>query len=184
MSRIGREPIPIPPGVAVNIKDSMLTVSGPKGKLSYVFHPQMSVSIKDNQIIVRRPSEERLYRSLHGTTRTLIANMVEGVVKGYEKVLEIKGTGYRASKKGEGIVLQLGFSHPVEFYPPQGIVLEVEGTTKIKVKGIDKAVVGNVAARIRDISPPNPYTGKGIRYADEVVRLKPGKAGKVAKKAK
>lgn len=182
MSRIGKKPIPIPQGVEVRIDGNEVTVKGPKGELKQAFHPDLAISIEDGQVVVRRPSDSKIHRSQHGLTRTLIANMIQGVTQGFEKTLEISGVGYRAQKRGEGIVLQLGFSHPVEFYPPPGISLEVEGTTRVRVKGIDKALVGQVAARIRAISPPDRYKGKGIRYLGETVRLKPGKAGRSARK--
>jgi len=182
MSRIGKKPIRIPEGVEVRIDGNEVLVKGPKGELKWSFHPDMIVAVEDGQVVVRRPSDNKVHRSQHGLTRTLIANMIQGVSQGFEKVLEISGVGYRAQKKGEGVVFQLGFSHPVEFYPPPGIALEVEGTTRVRVKGIDKALVGEVAARIRAISPPDRYKGKGIRYLGETLRLKPGKAGRSARK--
>lgn len=182
MSRIGRKPIPIPEGVEVSIDGNEVQVKGPKGELKKTFHPDMKITVEDRQIVVRRPSNSKLHCSLHGLTRTLIANMIEGVSKGFEKGLEISGVGYRVQKKGNGIILQLRFTHPVEYYPPPGITLEVEGTTTIRVRGIDKQLVGQVAAEIRRISPPDPYKGKGIRYIGEELRLKPGKAGKISRK--
>lgn len=178
MSRIGRMPIPLPQGVEVQIKGSEVTVKGPRGELSRSFHPAISISLNDNNITVSRPSDNRLYRSLHGLTRSLLANMVEGVSKGFRKDLELVGVGYRAQMVGEKVVLQVGFSHPVEILPPSGISV-VAAANRITVQGIDKELVGDVAARIRAIRPPDSYKGKGIRYAGERIRLKPGKSGKV-----
>lgn len=178
MSRIGQMPVTLPPGVAISMKESEVTISGPKGELRRHFHPDMSLAVADNTLRVSRPSDEKLHRSLHGLTRSLLANMVTGVTKGYEKGLEIVGVGYRAEKAGEKLVIRIGFTHPVEVTPLPGITLDVEGGTHLKVAGIDKEAVGEMAARIRAIRPPDKYKGKGIRYAGEVVRLKPGKAGK------
>ncbi len=178
MSRIGRLPIALPQGVAVSIRQSEVTVTGPKGELRRHFHPDMSITLDNNTLVVSRPSDNRTHRSLHGLTRTLLANMVEGVTKGFEKGLEIVGVGYRAEKAGEKLIVRIGFSHPVEVSPLPGVSLGVEGGTRVKVTGIDKEVVGEMAARIRAIRLPDAYKGKGIRYAGETVRLKPGKAGK------
>lgn len=176
MSRIGRKPVPIPSGVEVEIeKGNKITVKGPKGELVQTFHPEMKIEVKDGQVVVSRPSDAKFFKALHGLTRTLIANMITGVTQGYQKELEIVGIGYRAQKVGNKLILQVGYTHPVEVSPPPGINIAVEGGTKIIVSGIDKQKVGQVAADIRAICPPNPYTGKGIRYKDEQVRLKPGK---------
>jgi len=184
MSRIGRLPIPVPEVVRVNIVNNEATVEGPKGRLFRCFHPDILIELKDGNLLVSRTSDNRVHRSLHGLTRSLLANMVEGVYKGFEKTLEIHGVGYRAQKVGDKLVLQIGYSHPVEFAEPEGISIEVEGTNRIRVMGIDKEVVGEVAARIRAIRPPDSYKGKGIRYAGEKIRLKPGKGGRVAAKKK
>lgn len=171
-------PIPVPSGVTVNIEKNKVTVTGPKGKLSSSFHPDMSVALQDNSLNVSRPSDSKTHRSLHGLTRSLLANMVEGVTKGFEKELEIVGIGFRVEKVGDKLVLRIGRSHPVEVSPLPGISLATEGTNRIKVTGINKATVGEMAAEIRAMRPPDGYKGKGIRYARELVRLKPGKAGK------
>lgn len=171
-------PIIIPSGVKVSVEGNLVKVSGPKGELSRQVNPEMSIRVDDGKLLVLRPSDDKVHRSLHGLTRTLLANMVEGVTKGFEKNLEIVGVGYRAEKAGDKLMLRIGFSHPVEVAPPPGIALDVEGGTKIKVSGIDKELVGEVAAKIRAIRPPDNYKGKGIRYLGEQVRLKPGKAGK------
>lgn len=178
MSRIGKTPIDIPPGVVVDIKKNRVVVTGPKGELSRSLSPDMKIELDNNTLTVSRPSDARQHRSLHGLTRTLIANMVKGVSHGFEKELEVVGVGYRAEKSGDKLVLRIGYSHLVEMSPPPGISIDVEGTNKIKVKGIDKEAVGQMAAEIRAVRPPDAYKGKGIRYAGEVVRLKPGKAGK------
>jgi len=182
MSRIGKKPIDIPSGVEVKIDGNVITVKGPKGSLTTEIHPEMIVKIENNQILVQRPSDERHHKALHGLTRTLIANMVAGVTKGYEKVLEIVGIGYRAQKQGKKLILNVGYSHPVEIEEPAGITIEVPDQNRIVVKGIDKQQVGNFAANIRKVREPDPYLGKGIKYADEVLRLKEGKAGKGGKK--
>lgn len=179
MSRIGREPIPLPQGVEVMIKGSEVTVKGPKGELSRSFNPAISISLEDGNITVSRPSDNRLHRSLHGLTRSLLANMVEGVSKGFQKDLEIVGVGYRAQKVGEKVVFQVGYSHPVEIAPPPEVSVVLVGASRISVQGIDRELVGDVAAKIRALKPPDHYKGKGIRYAGERVRLKPGKSGKV-----
>lgn len=182
MSRIGRMPIPVPPGVKVTIKGSEVTVEGSKGKLTRIFHPDMSITLEDGKLVVTRPTDNRDHCALHGLTRSLLANMVEGVTKGFEKALELSGVGYRVQKVGDKISLQAGFSHPVDFSPPPGIELVVEGTNRIRVIGIDKELVGRVAAQIRAIRPPDAYKGKGIRYVGEKIKLKPGKTGKAAAK--
>ncbi len=178
MSRVGRMPVTVPQGVVVNIKKDGVTVTGPKGELRRRFNPDMSITLNNNSLMVLRPSDSRVHRSLHGLTRSLLANMVEGVTNGFEKNLEIVGVGYRVEKAGDGLVIRVGFSHPVEVSPLPGVSLAVEGANRIKVMGIDKEVVGEMAAEIRAIRPPDAYKGKGIRYVRELVRLKAGKAGK------
>jgi len=182
VSRIGLMPIPVPQGVKVNIKGNEVTVEGSKGKLVRLFHPDISVALKDGNLIVARPTDNRNHRALHGLTRSLLANMVEGVTKGYEKVLELSGVGYRAQKAGNKLSLQIGFSHPVDFSPPAGVEIVVEGTNRVRIIGIDKELVGETAAQIRAIRPTDSYKGKGVKYAGERLRLKPGKAGKAALK--
>ncbi len=182
MSRIGRMPVPIPPGVEVRVDGPHVWVRGPKGELEKTFHPDMRILVEDGKIVVQRPSDLRHHRALHGLTRALLANMVRGVVEGYTKELELVGTGYRAALQAGKLVLHVGFSHPVEFTPPPGITLEVPVPTRIVVRGIDKELVGQVAAQLRAIRPPDPYKGKGIRYAGEVLKLKPGKAGRAGGK--
>ncbi len=178
MSRIGRQPIPISPKVQVTIDGSHVVVKGPKGELAMDVHPDMRLHLEDGKLIVTRPTDQPHHRALHGLTRALLANMVTGVEEGFTKTLELQGVGYRAQQAGSKVQLSLGFSHPVEIQPPPGITLEVEGTSRIHVRGIDKQLVGQVAANIRRLRPPEPYKGKGIRYADERVRRKAGKAGK------
>ena len=178
MSRIGRLPIDIPAGVDVRIDGQAVSVKGPKGELALTVAAPIEVKLEENQVLVTRPDDERNSRSLHGLTRTLIANQIIGVTEGYSKALEIVGTGYRVAQKGSSLELALGFSHPVVVEPPAGITLTVEGNNKITVAGIDKQAVGETAANIRKIKKPEPYKGKGIRYAGEVVRRKAGKAGK------
>ncbi|HET8957690.1 LSU ribosomal protein L6P [Microcella putealis] len=178
MSRIGRMPIDIPGGVEVKLDGRAVTVKGPKGELSLTVASPIEVAIEDNQVVVTRPDDERNSRSLHGLTRTLIANQIVGVTEGYSKGLEVVGTGYRVQAKGSSVEFALGFSHPVTVDPPAGITFTVEGNNKLTVSGIDKQAVGEVAANIRKIRKPEPYKGKGIRYAGEVVRRKAGKAGK------
>ena len=178
MSRIGRMPIDIPGGVEVKIDGQAVTVKGPKGELALTVASPIEVAIEENQVVVTRPDDERNSRSLHGLTRTLIANQIIGVTQGYSKGLEVVGTGYRVQAKGEGVEFSLGFSHPVTVNPPAGTTFTVEGNNKLTVSGIDKQAVGEVAANIRKIRKPEPYKGKGVRYAGEVVRRKAGKAGK------
>ena len=182
MSRIGLLPILVPQGVKVNIKGSEVTVEGSKGKLSRSFHSDIAITLKDGNLVVVRPTDNRKHRALHGLSRSLLANMVEGVTKGFEKVLELSGVGYRAQKAGNKLSVQIGYSHPVDFSPPAGIDIVVEGTNRIRVTGIDKELVGQIAARIRAIRRTDSYKGKGIKYAGEKLRLKPGKAGKAAQK--
>ncbi len=178
MSRIGKMPVPIPPQVTVEIDGTTVRAKGPKGELVKTFHPDMKIELVDGQIVVKRPSDHRIHRSLHGLTRSLIANMIQGVSEGFRKELVIEGIGYRAEMRGRTLVVSAGYSHPVEVEPPEGIEFTVErGARNIIVSGIDKEVVGEVAAKIRAIRPPEPYKGKGIRYADEYVRRKAGKAG-------
>lgn len=182
MSRIGRMPIPLPQGVEVEIKGNEVWVKGPKGELSRSFNPAIAISLNEGTLTVSRPSDDRIHRSLHGLTRSLLANMVEGVSKGFQKDLELVGVGYRAQKVGEKVVLQVGYSHPVEITPLSGVSVVVVEAQRVSVQGIDKVLVGDVAAKIRAVRPPDHYKGKGIRYAGERVRLKPGKAGKVGAK--
>ncbi len=178
MSRIGKLPIAVPGGVDVKIEGQKVSVKGPKGELSLVVAEPIRVNLDDGQVLVTRPNEERESRALHGLTRTLINNNIVGVTEGYSKELEVVGTGYRVQQKGVGLELTLGFSHSVQYEAPQGISLAVEGSNKITVTGISKQAVGEVAANIRKLKKPEPYKGKGIRYAGEVVRRKAGKAGK------
>ena len=179
MSRVGSLPIEVPAGVDVKIDGSYVHVKGPKGELEFTFSPEMTIKKEDGMIVVERPSDQPTHRALHGTTRTLINNMVLGVSKGFERVLEIEGVGYRAEMDGKNLVINVGFSHPVVVPPPEGIIFEVDMKVRqIKVSGYDKQVVGQVAADIRKLRPPEPYKGKGIRYQGEYVRRKPGKASK------
>jgi large subunit ribosomal protein L6 len=179
MSRVGRLPIEIPQGVDVQVKGTSVNVKGPKGELSHTFPPVVNIKIEDGQVIVDRLSDEKFLRSMHGTTRALIQNMVTGVSEGFEKFLEIEGVGYRAEMKGANLEISVGYSHPVEMEPPSGITFEVlERNNVIRISGYDKQAVGQVAAVIRKIRPPEPYKGKGIRYRGEYVRRKAGKAGK------
>ena len=175
MSRIGKVPIPIPKDVKVKLTDSILEAVGPTGQLTHRIPPEIQISIEPEQIVVKRPNDHRTTRCLHGLTRALIANMITGVTQGFEKRLEIQGIGYRADLQGNVLRLTLGFSHPVLFPLPEGVKVEVERQTSIKVKGIDKQLVGSVAAQIRSLKPPEPYKGKGIRYVGEYVKLKVGK---------
>ncbi|MGD9678278.1 MAG: 50S ribosomal protein L6 [Vulcanibacillus sp.] len=178
MSRIGKMLIEIPPEVEVNIIGTEVTVKGPKGTLTKTFSQDMKISKEDNQISVKRPSDNKLHRSLHGTTRSIINNMVSGVNTGFEKRLELVGIGYRVAKSGDKITLSVGYSHQVEFVPEEGIDLDVIDTNKIVIRGIDKQRVGETAAKIRSIREPEPYKGKGIKYSDEKIRRKVGKTGK------
>jgi large subunit ribosomal protein L6 len=178
MSRIGRLPIEIPAGVDVTVDGSAVVVKGPKGELSLTVASPIEVRIEDGTVLVTRPDDERASRSLHGLTRTLIANQILGVTQGYSKGLEIVGTGYRVAAKGAGVEFALGYSHPITVEPPAGITFAVEGNNRLTVSGIDKQAVGEVAANIRKLRKPEPYKGKGVRYAGEVVRRKSGKSGK------
>lgn len=183
MSRIGRAPIAIPAGVTVTVADdNKVTVKGPKGELSRVCHADMKVTLQDGQVTVERPSEDKMHKSLHGLTRTLIHNMVVGVTEGFSKNLEISGVGYRAVKQGKNLNLSLGFSHPIVIEPPQGIELDAPAANKIVITGMDKELVGGIAAKIRSLREPEPYKGKGIKYEGEHVRRKVGKAGAKGKK--
>lgn len=178
MSRIGRKPITVPSGVDVTLDHSVITVKGPKGTLTRELHKDMKVTVQDNEILVERPSDNKLHRSLHGTTRSVVSNMVSGVTEGFTKTLELVGVGYRASKSGEKLVLNVGYSHPVEITPEPGIAFEVPSNTKIIVSGINKERVGEYAANIRAVREPEPYKGKGIKYEGERIIRKEGKAGK------
>lgn len=177
MSRIGNQPVPIPQGVSIDLKGSHITVKGPKGELQRDLVPEMIVTISDDQLVVARPSDTPRHKALHGLTRSLVANMVEGVHTGFTKTLEIQGVGYRAESKPFGITLIVGYSHTVDYKAPEGVTLSVEGTTIVHVTGADKETVGQAAAEIRSVRPPEPYKGKGIRYRGEQVRRKAGKTG-------
>ncbi|MDL2215607.1 50S ribosomal protein L6 [Ruminococcaceae bacterium OttesenSCG-928-N02] len=181
MSRIGRKPIVVPAGTTVSIDGNNVTVKGPKGTLNSTIHPLMNVSLQGNEVVVTRPNDAKEARSLHGLSRTLIANMVEGVTDGFKKELEIQGVGYRAAKQGSNLVLNIGYSHQVIVPEKNGITIEVPEPNQIVINGIDKQVVGQFAAEVREQRPPEPYKGKGIRYKGEVVIRKEGKAGKGAK---
>ena len=182
MSRIEKKPITVPAGVEVKINGSEVTVKGPKGELKNTFNADMAIAMEGNEIIVTRPSDDKEHRSLHGLTRTLIANMVEGVANGYSKTLEVNGVGYRVQKQGKNLVMNLGFSHQVIVEEVPGITIEVPGPNQIIISGADKQQVGQFAAEVREKRPPEPYKGKGIKYADEHIRRKEGKAAKGAKK--
>jgi large subunit ribosomal protein L6 len=180
VSRIGRMPVVVPAGVTVDIKGSNIRVKGPKGELARTLPGSMQISLEDGQILVNRPDDQPSHRALHGMTRALIANMVEGVSTGFQKILEVNGVGYRAEMSGKNLVLYVGYSHPVTVEPPEGISFETDARTRqVKVLGADKEQVGQVSANIREIRPPEPYKGKGIKYLDEKIRRKAGKAGKV-----
>ena len=177
MSRIGKVPVTVPKGVTVSASGTTVSVKGPKGELKKTFHTAMIIKVEGETVVVTRPSDEKLHKSLHGLTRTLIANMVEGVTKGYSKTLEIAGVGYKAEPRAYGLQLVLGFSHPVEYKAPAGIKLSAPTPTSVVIEGADKETVGQVAAEIRLLRPPEPYKGKGIKYANEIVRRKAGKTG-------
>ena len=179
MSRVGKLPIPVPAGVTVDLEGNHILVKGPKGTLERDFAPQLSVVAEEGQLRVERPNEQKRSRELHGLTRSLINNMVLGVTEGYTRNLEIQGVGYRAQLVGKKLQLNLGYSHPIEIDPPEGIAFAVENPTKVAVTGIDKELVGRIAAQVRATRKPEPYKGKGVRYAGEVVRRKAGKAGKI-----
>jgi large subunit ribosomal protein L6 len=182
MSRIGRLPITVPAGVTVTLDGRAIKVEGPKGTLGRDLHPDIKVVQEEGTLLVQRPTDNKMHKQLHGLTRTLVANMVEGVTAGYRKGLEITGVGYRATKVGEKLLLNLGYSHPIEINPPSGISFEVETPTRLAVVGIDKELVGQIAAKVRATRKPEPYKGKGVRYAGEVIRRKAGKAGKIGGK--
>ncbi len=183
LSRIGRKPVPIVQGVTAEKTDSTLRIKGPKGELSIVIHPNVTVEIKDDQISVMRRDDQKENKALHGLTRALISNMTAGVTEGFKKKLEIIGVGYRAEMRGKKLHLQLGYSHPILFAPPPGITIEAPTLTNITISGIDKQLVGQVAAKIRSFRPPEPYKGKGIRYEGEYIRRKAGKAAATVKQA-
>ena len=176
LSRIGRKTIPIPRGVSVEVGYGEVTVSGPQGTLTQNYHPDVVVKVEDDEIIVERLSERKFHHALHGLTRSLISNAVTGVTDGYTRTLELMGVGYRVQASGNGIVLSVGYSHPVEIFPPDGVTMEVEGNNRVHVRGIDKQKVGQLAAQVRRVRPPNAYKEKGIRYQGEVLRFKPGKS--------
>ena len=179
MSRIGKKPVIIPANVTVNVAEgNVVTVKGPKGELTYTFHPDMILKVEGNVLTVERPDEEHLHKSLHGLTRTLLSNMVEGVEKGYTKELDVNGVGYRVSLEGTKLVMNIGYSHPVVMEAPAGVTVEVPNPNQIVVSGANKQMVGQFAAEVREKRPPEPYKGKGIKYADEVIRRKEGKTGK------
>lgn len=178
MSRIGKKPIEIPKGVSLELKDGIVSVRGPKGQLERPFLEGLELDVSETQALVKRQGDDKRSRSYHGLMRTLIANMVEGVSKGFEKKLEIVGIGYRSELKGNGITFYLGYSHPIDFALPQGISAEVEKQTQVTIKGIDKELVGQISAKIRDLRRPDPYKGKGVKYATEKLRKKAGKTGK------
>lgn len=180
MSRVGNKPVPIPSGVDVSVSGLSVTVKGPRGELSQNFHPEMSIARDNGAVVVTRPSDSGEHKALHGLTRSLINNMLAGVSDGFEKVLDLVGVGYRVAQNGEGITLSVMLSHQVNIDPPPGVTLTVEGNNRVRVQGIDKQAVGQIAAEIRKVRPPNVYTGKGIRYNNEVVHLKPGKSARRA----
>jgi len=182
MSRIGKRPVPLPKGVTAQLDGTRLTVTGPRGTIGRAIHSDLQVELADGVVVVRRPSDENRHKALHGLTRTLIANMVEGVTKGFSKALEIQGVGYKAEPKPFGVQLVVGFSHPVPYHAPQGIKISVENNVLVKIEGVDKELVGQVAAELRHVRPPEPYKGKGIRYVGEQVRRKAGKTAQSAAK--
>jgi large subunit ribosomal protein L6 len=177
MSRIGKKPVTVPKGVNLDLQGSTVAVKGPKGELRRTLHPEMKLTLDNGSLSVERPSDDKRHKALHGLTRTLVQNMVEGVSKGFTKTLEIQGVGYKAEAKPYGVNLIVGYSHPVKYEAPQGIKISVENNTVVKVEGADKEVVGQVAAELRSVRPPEPYKGKGIRYQGEQVRRKAGKTG-------
>jgi len=176
LSRIGRKPILIPSGVDVQIEFDGVTVKGPRGTLVQKYHPEVKVSVSNGQVLVERLSERKFHHALHGLTRSLISNAITGVTDGYTKTLELMGVGYRVQEVGDGIILNVGYSHPVEIHPEEGVTMEVEGNNRVHVRGIDKQKVGSLAAKVRKVRPPNAYKEKGIRYQGEILRFKPGKA--------
>jgi large subunit ribosomal protein L6 len=177
MSRIGRKPVTLPKGVTLQVEDNTVAVKGPRGELRRTLHPEMQLAFADNQFTVTRPSEEKRHKALHGLTRTLVQNMVDGVSKGFSKSLEIQGVGYKAEARPYGVNLIVGYSHPVKYEAPKGIKITVDNNTMVKIEGADKELVGQVAAELRSVRPPEPYKGKGIRYVGEQVRRKAGKTG-------
>jgi large subunit ribosomal protein L6 len=182
MSRIGRRPVPLPQGVSAQLDGRTITIKGPKGEISRTVHRDLTLVLENGTVLVRRPSDESMHRALHGLTRTLIANMVEGVTKGFSKSLEIQGVGYKAETKPFGVQLVVGFSHPVPYHAPKGIKISVDNNVLLKIEGVDKELVGQVAAELRNIRPPEPYKGKGIRYVGEQVRRKAGKTAQATAK--
>jgi large subunit ribosomal protein L6 len=182
MSRIGKKPVPLPKGVTAAVQDRTVTITGPKGELVRTIHADLTAAVEDNAVVVRRPSDESRHKALHGLTRTLIANMVDGVTKGFAKQLEIQGVGYKAEVKPFGVQLTVGLSHPVQYHAPKGIKISVDNNVLVKVEGIDKELVGQVTAELRNVRPPEPYKGKGIRYVGEQVRRKAGKTAQAATK--
>jgi large subunit ribosomal protein L6 len=176
LSRIGRKVIPLPSGVNIEVGYGQVTVSGPRGTLTQGYHPDVVVKVEEGEVVVERLTERKFHHALHGLTRSLIANAVIGVTDGYTRTLELMGVGYRVQVAGDGVILNVGYSHPVEIHPPEGVTMEVEGNNRIHVRGIDKQKVGELAARVRKVRPPNAYKEKGIRYQGEVLRFKPGKA--------
>ncbi|HYK09685.1 MAG TPA: 50S ribosomal protein L6 [Gemmatimonadales bacterium] len=181
MSRIGKKPVPLPKGVTATVAGRALTVKGPKGEISRTFHADMALAVEAETVVVKRPSDESRHKALHGLSRTLVANMVEGVTKGFQKQLEIQGVGYKAEPKPFGVQLTVGFSHPVPYHAPKGIKITVDNNVNVKIEGVDKELVGQVAAELRAVKPPEPYKGKGIRYQGEQVRRKAGKTAQAAK---
>ncbi|HKV69831.1 MAG TPA: 50S ribosomal protein L6 [Gemmatimonadales bacterium] len=181
MSRIGKKPVPLPKGVTATVAGHALTVKGPKGEISRTFHTDMALAVEAETVVVKRPSDDSRHKALHGLSRTLVANMVEGVTKGFQKQLEIQGVGYKAEPKPFGVQLTVGFSHPVPYHAPKGIKITVDNNVNVKVEGVDKELVGQVAAELRAVKPPEPYKGKGIRYQGEQVRRKAGKTAQAAK---
>ena len=176
LSRIGRKTIPVPAGVSVDVGYGEVTVSGPRGTITQTYHPDVRVIVEEGQVVVERLTERKFHHALHGLTRSLIANAVTGVTDGYTRTLELMGVGYRVQPVGDGVVLNVGYSHPVEIHPPEGVTMEVEGNNRVHVRGIDKQKVGQLAAQVRRVRPPNAYKEKGIRYQGEVLRFKPGKS--------
>ena len=182
MSRIGKKPVPLPKGVTAAVQDRTVIITGPKGELVRTIHADLTAAIEDNAVVVRRPSDQSRHKALHGLTRTLIANMVDGVTKGFVKQLEIQGVGYKAEVKPFGVQLTVGLSHPVQYHAPKGIKISVDNNVLVKIEGIDKELVGQVTAEPRNVRPPEPYKGKGIRYVGEQVRRKAGKTAQAATK--
>jgi large subunit ribosomal protein L6 len=181
MSRIGKKPVLLPKGVTASIDGHKITVKGPKGEISRTLHEAMALTLEDSTVVVKRPSDEAQHKALHGLTRTLVANMVQGVTEGFSKSLEIQGVGYKAEPKPFGVQLVVGFSHPVPYHAPKGIKISVTNNVLVKIEGVDKELVGQVAAELRNVRPPEPYKGKGIRYVGEQVRRKAGKTAQAAK---